>query len=120
MLELILVIAIVTLIMAIRWIAEASVSGSTLTLLGLSVLTAGIVEGIPTGFYYHIVLYRLLRPRGKLPPGWWISPSQYHVHLNPEEARQVRRWFFLGGMGFLLCIAGGVMALSGIVFTVGS
>lgn len=121
MLELMLVIVIVTVLLAIRWIMEVSVSGSTLTILGLSVLAAGIIEGIPTGFYYHIVLYRLLHRRGKLPPGWWISPSQYHVHLNMEEGQRVRRWFFLGGLGFLLCVVGGLLALSGMVFgTVGS
>jgi hypothetical protein len=116
MLELMLVIVIVAVIFGIRWIMEASVSGSTFTVLGLSFLTAGIIEGIPTGLYYHIVLYRVLHPRGKLPPGWWISPSQYHVHLSKEEARRVRRWFFLGGMGFLLCIVGGLLALSGMAF----
>jgi hypothetical protein len=113
MLELTLVILTVTALVAVQWMMQISFSASTLTVLGLAVLAAGIIEGIPTGLYYHIVLYRLLHPRGRLPPGWWISPSQYHVHLTEEEGRRVRRWFFLGGLGFLLCIIGGVVALSG-------
>jgi hypothetical protein len=121
MLELTLVILTVTVLVAVQWMMQVSFSASTLTEIGLFILAAGIIEGIPTGFYYHVVLYRLLHRRGRLPAGWWISPSQYHVHLTEEEGRQVRRWFFLGGLGFLLCIVGGMMALSGMVYgTVGS
>lgn len=116
MLELTLVILTVTAILAVQWMVQVSVSASTLTELGLFILAAGILEGIPTGLYYHIVLYRLLHRRGQLPPGWWIYPSQYHVHLTETEGRRVRRWFFLGGLGFLLCIIGGMMALSGMRF----
>ncbi|HEY5595472.1 MAG TPA: hypothetical protein VIL61_10030 [Nitrospiria bacterium] len=116
MLELTMVILMVTAVLAVQWVMQVSFSASTLTVLGLTVLAAGMIEGIPTGLYYHIVLYRLLHPRGRLPPGWWISPSRYHLHLTEEEGRRVRRWFFLGGMGFLLCIMGGLMALSGMVY----
>jgi len=116
MLELTLVLLMVAAVLAVRGLMQISFSASTLTELGLIVLGAGIVEGIPAGLYYHVVLYRLLHPRGRLPPGWWISPSQYHVHLTEEEGRRVRRWFFLGGIGFLLCILGGLMALSGMAF----
>ncbi|HET6464460.1 MAG TPA: hypothetical protein VFH55_02470 [Nitrospiria bacterium] len=116
MLELSLVLGVVTVILAVRWVMNVGLTASTLTELGLIILTVGIIEGIPTGLYYHVILFRLLRPRGQLPPGWWISPGQYHVHLSDEESRRVRRWFFLGGLGFLLCIAGGILALSGMVF----
>ncbi len=115
MLELTLVILMVTAVLTVQWLMQAGVSSSTLTELGLFILTAGIMEGIPTGLYYHIVLYRLLHSRGRLPSGWWISPSRYHVYLTEEEGHRVRRWFFLGGIGFLLCIIGGLMALSGMV-----
>jgi hypothetical protein len=57
----------------------------------------------------------MLRRRGNLPAGWWISPSRYHARLNDPERRHVLRWFFLGGVGFLLCIAGGMLALSGMI-----
>ncbi|MEK6683574.1 MAG: hypothetical protein AABY46_02840 [Nitrospirota bacterium] len=121
MLELTMVVLMVTAVLAVQWMMQVSFSASTLTVLGLTVMAAGIIEGIPTGLYYHIVLYRLLRPRGQLPPGWWISPSQYHVHLTEEEGRRVRRWFFIGGLGFLLCMVGGILALSGMAIgTVGS
>ncbi|HUK55549.1 MAG TPA: hypothetical protein VLY20_02715 [Nitrospiria bacterium] len=116
MFELSLVAVIVTAVLAVRWIMNIGFSASTWTELGLLVLAAGIIEGIPAGLYYHVVLYRLLHPRGQLPSGWWISPVQYHVYLTAEETRRVRRWFFLGGFGFLLCILGGILALSGMAF----
>jgi len=116
MLELSLVLVVVTVILAVRWVMNVSLAASTLTEMGLIILTVGIIEGLPTGLYYHVILFRLLHPRGLLQPGWWISPVQYHVHLSDEEGRGVRRWFFLGGLGFLLCIAGGILALSGMVF----
>ena len=115
MLELTLVIGVVAVLLAVRWVTQVSLSASTLTEWGVLILAAGIIEGIPTGLYYHLILYRLLHRRGKLPPGWWISPQQYHVHLTEEEGRRVRRWFFLGGAGFLLCVAGGVLAISGMI-----
>ncbi|MBI3810726.1 MAG: hypothetical protein HY283_00760 [Nitrospirae bacterium] len=115
MLELTLVILTVTAVLAVQWMMQISFPASTLTDLGLFILAAGIIEGIPTGLYYHVVLYRLLHRRGRLPSGWWISPSRYHVHLTEMEGRRVRRWFFLGGLGFLLCMVGGLMALSGVM-----
>jgi len=116
MLELSLVLAVVMIILTLRWVMNVSLAASSLTELGFIILTVGIIEGIPTGLYYHVVLYRLLHPRGRLPPGWWIAPAQYHVHLSDAEGRRVRRWFFLGGLGFLLCILGGILALFGLVF----
>ncbi len=115
MLELTLVILTVTVILIVHWIMQISFTTSNLTELGLFILAAGIIEGIPAGLYYHVILYRLLHHRGHLPPRWWLSPFQYHVHLTETEGRRVRRWFFLGGIGFLLCIIGGLMALSGLV-----
>jgi hypothetical protein len=115
MIELALVIGMVASIVAVRWMVEISLPGSTLTFFGLWVFAAGIIEGIPSGLYYHILLYRVFRSRGEIPAGWWISPSRYHARLNDLEKQVVLRWFFLGGLGFLLCIAGGILALSGMI-----
>src|SRR3989441_755755 len=35
--------------------------------IGLVMLLAGLAEGIPTGFWYHVVLRRILIQRGNLP-----------------------------------------------------
>ncbi len=113
MLELTLVVFIVGGILSVRWIPDVSFSPSDVSEWGILILAMGIIEGIPTGLYYHVVLYRFLHPRGKLPSGWWLSPRQYHVHLTKEEGRRVKKWFFLGGLGFLLCVIGGAVAFLG-------
>lgn len=113
MLELTLVLLMVGAILSVRWIADISLSPSDVSEWGILILVLGIIEGIPTGLYYHVVLYRCLHPKGKLPPGWWLSPQQYHVHLTEDEGRRVRKWFFLGGLGFLLCMIGGGVAFLG-------
>jgi len=115
MLELIVVIGIIASILAIRWLVEIDFSGSILTLLGLNLFAVGVLEGIPTGLYYHILLYQVLGRRGELPAGWWISPSRYHARLTGSEKQRVLRWFYLGGVGFLLCITGGTLALLGLL-----
>jgi hypothetical protein len=113
MLEFVFVILIIVGIFASHWFMEAGFSASTLTQAGLLLLAIGIIEGIPAGFYYHVLLYKTLHPRGQLPIRWWISPQQHHVHLNQEESRRIRRWFFLGGAGFFLCMIGGAVAFIG-------
>lgn len=83
--------------------------------VGLWFLVLGLFEGVPAGFYYHVVLYKILGPRGKLPPRWWILPERYHVYLDEKEYPLVRRWFLLGGVGFLFAVVGGVMAFIGVI-----
>jgi hypothetical protein len=85
------------------------------TEIGIWLLIVGLIEGIPTGFYYHVVLYRFLKPKGKLPPRWWLRPQSYHVYLDEKEHPLVRKWFILGGIGFFFAVIGGVMVFLGLV-----
>src|SRR3989442_5671470 len=70
-------------------------------------LAAGLAEGVPTGFWYHVVLRRILIERGNLPPKWWIHPTRHHAQLSPDEHRRIRLWFVLGGIGYAMAPAGG-------------
>jgi len=83
--------------------------------LGLWVLAGGLLVGIPTGLWYHVVLYRQLATRMTLPPGWWRAPVELHAQLTPFQFRRVRPWFLLGAVGFLLCCLGGAAAIIGLV-----
>ena len=83
--------------------------------IGLLMLLVGLAEGIPTGFWYHVVLRRILVKRGHLPPKWWIHPTRHHGQLTPEEHRRIRLWFVLGGIGYALALTGGLAAILGLL-----
>jgi len=83
--------------------------------IGLLMLAAGLAEGVPTGFWYHVVLRRVLIERGALPPRWWLHPTRHHERLTPEEHRRIRLWFVLGGIGYAVAAVGGLAAIVGLL-----
>ncbi len=83
--------------------------------IGLLMLMVGLAEGLPTGFWYHVVLRRILIQRGSLHQKWWIHPTRHHGQLTPEEYRRIRLWFVLGGIGYALALAGGLAAILGLL-----
>ncbi len=83
--------------------------------IGLLMLMVGLAEGLPTGFWYHVVLRRILIQRGSLHQKWWIHPTRHHGQLTTEEYRRIRLWFVLGGIGYALALAGGLAAILGLL-----
>ena len=81
--------------------------------LGAVLLSVGSVIGVPTGVWYHVLLYRALAPRGDLERGWIWNPFRFHDRLLEEERGPVTFFAYAGGLGFV------VLAL-GIVLIVGS
>ena len=114
MLELLLVVATVIGIALIGLVTVAT-TPSLMVELGLWGLAAGLFIGIPTGWWYHVVLYRTLTARMPLPRRWWRRPVELHPLLAPDEYQSVRPWFIAGALGFFLCLAGGVAAISGLL-----
>ncbi len=86
-----------------------------MTELGLWTLLLGLAAGIPTGFWYHVVLYRLLARKMAVPAGWWWSPVDFHQQLAREEVALIKPWFLLGGIGFMLSLAGSLAAMAGLL-----
>ena len=86
-----------------------------MTVLGLWTLLPGLVTGVPTGLWYHVVLYRALASKMTVPARWWLAPVDLHRHLASEEFARVRPWFALGGLGFVLSVAGGIAAMAGLL-----
>jgi hypothetical protein len=84
-------------------------------MLALGALLLGLVVGVPTGFWYHVVLYRIVSPKSAVPRTWWLSPSDLHVHLTDTEQRRIRLWYRLGGIGFVLSVVGGLAAIAGLL-----
>jgi hypothetical protein len=84
-------------------------------LLALGALLLGLAVGVPTGFWYHVVLYRIVSRKVQVPRTWWLSPSGLHVHLTDAEQRRIKPWYRLGGIGFVLSLVGGLGAIAGLL-----
>jgi len=73
---------------------------------------AGMLLGVPTGFWYHVKLRAVLVRHGELPARWWLRPVALHDRLGPGDRPGVMRWFYVGGVGFALTVLGcGTVAL---------
>ena len=81
--------------------------------LGVLGVALGMGLGIPTSLVYHAKLARVLGARGELPARWWLSPTRLHSRLRGAERRAVLRWFYLGGAGFVITLAGCAAVLVG-------
>ncbi|HEX9742098.1 MAG TPA: hypothetical protein VGA17_04845 [Nitrospiraceae bacterium] len=86
-----------------------------MTTIGLATLALGLLVGIPTGFWYHVLLYRVLSLRMALPRKWWWAPVDLHPHLTVQELARLKPWFTVGGIGFILSMVGGLAAMAGLL-----
>lgn len=80
--------------------------------LALALIAVGVLVGLPTGLYYHVLLRRALLARGKLPKGWYWKPQHHEALLDHAAVGRLRPWFFAGGFGFLLVMTGFTLAVS--------
>lgn len=110
--ELAIVAAILALMCLISgiWLAP----WQTLYQAGIWVTAAGFVLGVPTGFVYHVRLYRTLEPRGELPRGWYWRPLRLNGLLREDERAGVMAWCYLGGVGFVVICVGLLLMGSGV------
>jgi hypothetical protein len=114
MLEITLVLIAVVAAGLVGFLATI-LSSHLLTAIGLSTLLLGLALGVPTGFWYHVILYRFVSTRIPLPRRWWLSPSDLHRHLTDAEQRRIKPWYRIGGVGFVLSVAGGLAAIAGLL-----
>jgi hypothetical protein len=73
---------------------------------GLGLAFLGLLLGVPTGFWYHVRLARVLRKKGPLPRGWWLRPDRLHAQLADGERARVMRPFYAGAIGFVMSVFG--------------
>ena len=78
----------------------------TLVGTGLFLLGLGAILGVGGGLVYHVRLRRGLLAAGALPARWWWHPTDHHRFVSARAWPQVRRPFWLGGVGFLLMMVG--------------
>ena len=106
-------VALLVLVLAVGGLLLPLLSWTAVLQLGVLGVVLGLGLGIPTSLVYHVRLARVLAARGELPPRWWLAPTRLHERLRGAERRAVLRWFFLGGAGFVITLAGCAAALVG-------
>ena len=114
MLEITLVLTAVVVVGLVALLATVLTPGF-MTVVALGTLLLGLVVGVPTGFWYHVILYRIVSAKNRLPRRWWVSPSDLHIHLSDAKQRRIKGWYRLGGIGFLLSVIGGLAAIAGLL-----
>jgi len=73
---------------------------------GVMLAILGLALGVPTGFWYHVRLYRAVRPGGPVPRMWWLRPDRLHDRIAATARAHVMRPFYWGAVGFVLSIVG--------------
>ena len=78
----------------------------TVFMAGVALVAAGFGFGLPTGFVYHVMLYRSLRRINALPARWWLHPTSLHNNIPDEDRGCVLGWCYAGALGFLVILIG--------------
>ena len=91
------------------------VSWESLFYWGSILVVVGLVVGVPTGFVYHVQLYKALRRKNKLKRGWIWKPFEHHVHLDRSDKLAVMPWAVVGGLGFFVIVIGQVLVAAAII-----
>lgn len=98
-------VGVVVPLLPAEWVVQA----------GWLCTAAGLMVGVPTGFWYHVKLRACLKRGDRLEERWWLRPSSLHCRLEPEERPSVLVWFALGGAGFVVTVAGCILIGAGVV-----
>jgi hypothetical protein len=82
---------------------------------GSVLVAAGMIVGVPTGFVYHVQLYKALHRKDRLARGWIWKPFEHHVHLDRRDRLAVMPWAIVGGLGFFIVVIGQVLVAAAII-----
>jgi hypothetical protein len=75
-------------------------------LAGLWLIAAGFAFGVPTGFAYHVLLYRSLRRVDALHERWWLHPTSLHHAIPRADRLGVLAWCYAGALGLVVIVIG--------------
>lgn len=100
MIELLIVLALLVCL-----VAAALVAWTSLLVAGMVVTAAGLLFGVLTGLWYHIVLARAVAAKAYTPQ-LWLRPASLHARLDEAGRRLVMPWFYAGAAGFVVTVVG--------------
>lgn len=106
--ELLLAFLIFVGLAGLAW-AVQSAGTTTMVYGGVILILFGLLFSTPCAVWYHVLLYRSLKPRGALDRKWLWNPTAQHRHLSADEKRRVMPWFYAGASGWGISVVGCVM-----------
>jgi hypothetical protein len=98
--ELLIVLALVAC-----FVAGSIIAWTSLLTAGAVATGVGLLFGVPTGFWYHVVLARAVAASAYTPE-LWLRPVSLHDRLDEPGRRRVMPWFYAGAVGFVVTVAG--------------
>jgi hypothetical protein len=112
--EILLVLGVAALMIGAGF-AVLMVPWYSLLIGGFACTFLGMVVGVPTGFYYHVQLRRILLENPPLPDQWWLHPTRYHDRVKKSDRKRYQPWFVAGAVGFMICMLGCLLCVLGMV-----
>lgn len=109
-----MIFAILLLVIGSTWMVSL-VAWHILFGLGLLLFAVGMAVGVPAGFWFHVVLRRMMRQRSIEQRDWWLRPFNSYNRLDARDRLPMRLWLYLGGAGFLLTVLGCVLLAVGAI-----
>ena len=98
--ELLIVLALV-----VGSVAAAFVAWTSLLMAGMVLTGTGLVFGVLTGLWYHVVLAKAVAAKAYTPQ-LWLRPASLHGRLDEAGRRLVMPWFYAGAAGFVVTVVG--------------
>jgi hypothetical protein len=96
-------------------VAAPLVAWTSLLMAGVLVTGAGLLFGVTTGLWYHVVLAKALVAAKAHTPRWWLRPVSLHDRLDETGRRRVMPWFYVSAAGFVVTVVGLTLLGLGIV-----
>ena len=109
MVELLIVLGLVVCL-----VAATIVAWTSLLMAGVLAAGAGLLFGVSTGLWYHVLLAKALIAAQALTPRWWLRPASLHDRLDEAGRQRVMPWFYAGAAGFAVTVVGLVLLALGI------
>lgn len=101
-------------VLALAGIGLPLLPAPVVVMTGAVCIGGGLLIGVPTGLWYHVKLHACLRDRGPVPARWWLRPATLHSLLAPDVRAVVLLWFYAGGAGFFVTVAGCTLVVAGV------
>jgi hypothetical protein len=103
--------ALVALALIGTYVPLPIVASTALALMGV-----GLLFGVPSGLYFHVLLHRALARLGAVPRGWYWNPTRHYEALDEQTARPMRPYLVAGALSFGLIVLGLLLSIAALFF----